>query len=386
MKKSVLRCLSATIVYVFSATITIAYSANQIAIIDAGSGGSRLYVYTVTPTPSPSGVPLVVEDPVFTKRVTPGLATLALNLNQAAVNNYMAPLWNQLLTNHYQGPVFLMATAGMRLLPLVTQQAIYALVRESAVEFSIPNFSAQTISGIVEGQYGWTTVNYLEKTFQESKPTIGALDLGGASTQITYEMTSGLAPTQPIKVGNKTYSVYSNSFLGFGQTEMRQNVAGYNHLNFAACYPKGYVPLFPYTPVGNFDFTTCKQLTANYMIMNANELQVPTDVAQHDFIAFSGYYFSASFFFGNPPGTISASRYQSQINAICYQSWAEFKQAYPTVPEQFLSAECLNGVYIYNLLSRLYGNVGDVGGTVTALDEIDGQDLTWTLGAALLNS
>ena len=52
----------------------------------------------------------------------------------------------------------------------------------------------QVIDGRMEGVYGWIAVNYMLGRFDHNfvehqrQPTVGALDMGGASTQITYEV------------------------------------------------------------------------------------------------------------------------------------------------------------------------------------------------------
>lgn len=85
-------------------------------------------------------------------------------------------------------------------------------------------------SGDEEGSFGWLTANYLLGTFDISpgdtpKPSIGALDLGGASTQITFQPSSDiLAGYFPIYLGLKEevqYDLYSHSFLRFGQDQAR---------------------------------------------------------------------------------------------------------------------------------------------------------------------
>ena len=53
---------------------------------------------------------------------------------------------------------------------------------------------SQVIDGRMEGVYGWIAVNYMLGRFDHAfvepnrQTTVGALDMGGASTQITYEV------------------------------------------------------------------------------------------------------------------------------------------------------------------------------------------------------
>lgn len=90
-------------------------SANPIyAIMDGGSGATRLYVYKVTE--GAFGVPLVESIPVIDKKISPGIST--------AINDcgpYIEPLLTRLReTLDQQGiseshvTVALLATAGMR--------------------------------------------------------------------------------------------------------------------------------------------------------------------------------------------------------------------------------------------------------------------------------
>lgn len=54
------------------------------------------------------------------------------------------------------------------------------------------------------------------------RDTIGALDLGGASTQITFETSEKVenkSNTMELKLFGKTYRLYTQSFLCYGQDQ-----------------------------------------------------------------------------------------------------------------------------------------------------------------------
>jgi len=96
-------------------------------------------------------------------------------------------------------PIFLLATAGMRLLPerqrkeLLHQICAYT---RKATPFMLPDCDAQiqVIPGDAEGLYGWVAANYLLGGFDDAVKhdhgkghhTYGFLDMGGASAQIAF--------------------------------------------------------------------------------------------------------------------------------------------------------------------------------------------------------
>jgi apyrase len=92
----------------------------------------------------------------------------------------------------------------------------------SASEFSFTAGDARSISGEEEAAFGWVTVNYLQDTLSESKTSTGALDLGGASTQITFEPLSAsiLASVYPLNLGaGMQHNLYAHSYLYYGNNE-----------------------------------------------------------------------------------------------------------------------------------------------------------------------
>ncbi|KAF7325386.1 F-box domain-containing protein [Mycena venus] len=84
-------------------------------------------------------------------------------------------------------PLFLLATAGMRLLSEEKQAQVLQAAIEEKSRAGPCGSSVRIITGEEEGLFGWIAVNYLMDGFLESQTTYGFLDMGGASTQIAFE-------------------------------------------------------------------------------------------------------------------------------------------------------------------------------------------------------
>ncbi|KAG8527594.1 uncharacterized protein KY384_007747 [Bacidia gigantensis] len=141
-------------------------------------------------------------------------------------------------------PLFLLATAGMRLLPkhqqdvLLTEVCAYA---RSKTKFSVPDcdIHIRIIPGEVEGLYGWIAANYLLGGFDHPKmhdgehdhPTFGFLDMGGASAQIAFAPNATeserhaddlkLLRLRTVDGTPAEYRVFSTTWLRFGVNEAR---------------------------------------------------------------------------------------------------------------------------------------------------------------------
>lgn len=73
-------------------------------------------------------------------------------------------------------------------------------------------------------QYG-----FAGRWLHPGRETVGALDLGGASTQITFETSEEVEDSgdkMDLKLYGQTYKVYTHSFLCYGQDQfLRKLVA-----------------------------------------------------------------------------------------------------------------------------------------------------------------
>ncbi|VDO97384.1 unnamed protein product [Heligmosomoides polygyrus] len=191
-------------------------------IMDAGSTGTRLFLYTWT---SNSDKELINISPALdhlnnhvVKKVYPGLSSFQDHPDQAA--EYIKPLLDyatQFIPHDKlpYTPVFLLATAGMRL-----------IMKEHI----------RVIEGKWEGIYSWIAVNYILGKFnisnssEEARPdTVGMIDMGGASMQIAFEMQPDdefrSENVENVNLGCRDdddrhkYKLFVTTFLGYGVNE-----------------------------------------------------------------------------------------------------------------------------------------------------------------------
>ncbi|PRW21038.1 putative apyrase 7 [Chlorella sorokiniana] len=197
---------------VHAARQTYTSAAGHVLVIDAGSSGTRMYAYSwrqatsggaprleaVPSTAAPHKVPRrALPDKRAYQRVEtePGLdafADDAAGLQAKALGPLLE--WAAAVVPRSQRPrtpVFLFGTAGLRKLSEEQQARLLdgcrAVLGASFFRFD-PSW-VRIISGTDEGVYGWIALNYLADTLQgggSSGGTVGALDLGGSSLEVTF--------------------------------------------------------------------------------------------------------------------------------------------------------------------------------------------------------
>ena len=204
-----------------------------IAIVDAGSAGSRIYLYrhsfldnrihvqiaTKPPTP-PSTLPHPIE-----KKLEPGLSHYASTGDYSGAAESLEPLLKYVLEWvpeewASQTPLYVYATAGLRLLPLASQEAtldaIVARVNEQ-YPFTFQRQHARVITGKEEGLFAWLALNYALGTLHSNASsasttastaadgnTAGLVELGGASVQVAMEMTPALIDSLGVGGGGES--------------------------------------------------------------------------------------------------------------------------------------------------------------------------------------
>lgn len=348
-------------------------------LMDAGSTGTRAHLFEYS---HDTTVPTITD--LYSVSTKPGLSSYK-NMPQ---DSYKAiePLLKEMhtyLSNknipEAEVSVTILATAGMRLLPQPEQEAIYRHVESFLkTNYAYPIRRIQTIAGDDEALYAWLDVNYLNNTFHAKSASVGTLDMGGASTQIAFELSNASTVKIPaesishIKIGNQAYTVFRSSYLGLGQDQLRAKV---NESNGAfSCYPMNY-PL-PNT-TGAFNFGDCQQ---QYQTTLSAYQPIFSSIPHFsgEMIAFSGFYYQFNFFKEDPHTT--REKFQQKVKEVCGNTWEKLQQQYPSQPADYLATYCANAAYHDILLHQSY-KLADQQLTITK--KINGKEIDWTLGALL---
>ncbi|KAI9594174.1 nucleoside phosphatase family-domain-containing protein [Syncephalis fuscata] len=205
---------------------------NYALIIDAGSGGTRIYPYYWQSVTAKN--PHVAVNPMFKKggkqqkaKVAPGLAAQ----EPAKVAEYLLPLIEKakkFIPSEYHSntPIFLKATL---------------------VPFNFDSKSgAQIITGEQEGIYGWITTNTLMNTLHATTPLKGAY-----TTQ----------------VNETSYELYAHSYLGLGVGEARKRCTEIQD----PCTPNGVTQSFVVNGrtvklIGRGNFEGCREVVRRTLL------------------------------------------------------------------------------------------------------------------------
>ena len=197
-------------------------------VVDAGSSGSRIFLYR---WPKQGGEHGATEE-VFNEEMTPGISDPEHGL--AALQELVTLAKNALPEHHgvqaHDVPIYLGATAGLRLVQPFERELTMTRIRDSLhnSDFIFQDNWARVISGEEEGIYDWLTINYIKNGGalpDRLSPTYGALDLGGASTQISFSSRGRRLLRSKeefsLRIDDSNYLLYSHSFLHYGVDEAR---------------------------------------------------------------------------------------------------------------------------------------------------------------------
>jgi Golgi nucleoside diphosphatase len=356
------------IISLLSTSQALAAQNQDVLVVDAGSSHSELFLFHMTPKAN------TLPDISVTYHSESDLALSEQVANPAGVRQWVLELTKSLPPQLVPTtPIYVMGTAGMRQLSPEQQQDVYQAVTaelENQTHFQ-PKFVG-TIDGQQEGIFGWLTVNYLSNRLANPKATTyGVLDMGGGSTEITFETHTTARPEdlKPIHLGSYHYQVFSHSFLGLGHNEALKRAGN------PSCYPTN-TPLSDGT-FAQFNYETCLASTAQ-MLHQDEVADIVPSVSQKTFVGLSGYYYTFDFF----NSISSPKKLKTKVQQFCQQPWDNIKLSHPTIADKYLKTYCFTGIYDAAILTDGYHQLLQ-NNTVKVLDKINDVDLDWTLGAAL---
>ncbi|XP_027757515.1 ectonucleoside triphosphate diphosphohydrolase 6 isoform X2 [Empidonax traillii] len=280
-------------------------------MFDAGSTGTRIHIFKFTQQPR--------ETPKLThetfKALKPGLSAYADDVEKSvqgieellevAKKEVPMELWKFT-------PLVLKATAGLRLLPGEKAQKLLDKVKEifQASPFFVRDDCVSIMNGTDEGISAWITINFLTGRLDDpQKRSVGMLDLGGGSTQITFlPRTEGSLQTSPaghttsFHMFNHTYKLYSYSYLGLGLMSARLAILGgvegkpSEEELISPCLPPGFKSEWQHAEIvykikgqkaGEPLYESCSNKVAKMLYKKVHKAEEVKDL---DFYTFSYYY------------------------------------------------------------------------------------------------
>ncbi|XP_061459752.1 ectonucleoside triphosphate diphosphohydrolase 8 [Rhineura floridana] len=403
-------------------------------VFDAGSSHTSLFVYQ-WPMDKENNTGVVSQ--TFSCHVNgPGISSYASNPPQAGASLKKcldAAMMVIPPERQKEAPAYLGATAGMRLLRMENESVSAQILEEvskTIKQYPVSFQGARIISGEDEGTYGWITINYLLDSFTKYSakdrdwihpPTaniLGALDLGGASTQISFVPAGHIAnpdEAAQFRLYGFDYTIYTHSYLCFGQNQALQrliqiivNSSTSGEVDHP-CYPAGYKDeiltaslysspcaeqsdpppaLKNVTLMGTGNASLCRETFKqifNFSNRSHNESCGFNGVYQPNvngkFLAFSAYYYT--FHFLNLTETQPLATVEKDTQAFCARTWDDLKSSYPKEKENYLKNYCANANYILTLLLDGYGFRNDTWNNIAFRMQAANTDIGWTLGYML---
>uniref|UniRef100_A0A8C4YQC0 Ectonucleoside triphosphate diphosphohydrolase 3 n=1 Tax=Gopherus evgoodei TaxID=1825980 RepID=A0A8C4YQC0_9SAUR len=339
-------------------------------VLDAGSSRTTVYVYQ---WPAEKENDTGVVSQTF-KCSVKGLGISSYGNNPQEIVKPIDDCMNKVKEKipshlHKNTPTYLGATAGMRLLRLQNETAANEVLGSIQNYFRSQPFEfrgAQIITGQEEGVYGWITANYLMGNFLEKTlwrrwvhphgaETMGALDLGGASTQLSFvpeECMQNSNSTLQVQLYGYEYSVYTHSFQCYGRDEAEKRLLAslvqtkvdnpcypqnyetvltmkslYGSLCTESLRPTNYNPgqLINFKGTGDpalcrekvsllFNFTACNDKGEDCSFNGVYQPKL-----KGKFVAFSGFYYTANAL--NLTGCFPLADFNSSMWFFCSQNW-----------------------------------------------------------------
>ncbi|XP_034458500.1 ectonucleoside triphosphate diphosphohydrolase 2 [Hippoglossus hippoglossus] len=377
-------------------------------VLDAGSSHTALYIYK-WPADKQNGTGVVTQ---HSECHVKGGGISSYAGQQGAAGQSLEVCLDQAVKDipkerHRLTPVYLGATAGMRLLNKYSPEQSGRILQEVGHRIQSYPFNYQgaaILSGQKEGAYGWVTVNYLLENFikygfvghwlSPGRPTVGALDFGGASTQITFatqEDVEDKNDTMKMRLYGHEYSLYTHSFLCYGRDQVLKRLQahlvksqGYSQSAVHPCYPAGHSMSFKLSTIFNSPCTV-KYAPSSYnpeasvtlqgsghyehCVGNVSEIfsfdscsfsrcsfdKVFQPNVTGSFMAFSAFFYTHSFLQEVTGITVnSPSRLDDAARTVCTMSFSQMLLLAPKQKSR-LQDYCASSVFIKVLMLRGYG-------------------------------
>ncbi|XP_027412781.1 ectonucleoside triphosphate diphosphohydrolase 8 isoform X6 [Bos indicus] len=324
-------------------------------VFDAGSSHTSLFVYQWPANKeNDTGI---VSQALACQAEGPGISSYASD--PARVGESLQGCLEEALAlipkaKHHETPMFLGATAGMRLLSRKNRsqaEDVFAAVSRALGQSPVDFRGAELLTGQDEGAFGWITINYI----------LGLLVKASTGLLIRHPCYhSGYRGTLALA------SLYESPCAPAAPPDLSQNLTVEGTGNPGACV-EALRKLF--------NFSSCD---GREDCAFAGVYQPPV---QGQFYAFSNFYYTFNFL--NLTSKPSLSGAKATIWEFCLRPWKLVEASAPPGQDRWLRDYCASGLYILTLLVEGYGFSEETWGGIEFRQQAGGADIGWTLGYML---
>ena len=384
---------------------------NYAVLLDAGSSSTKMAIYQFLSSGPSLHFSEIVQLSPSPYKAQPGLSDFASDPTQ--VEAYIMPLIvaaTKTVPRDEQAstPIYLLATAGMRLLPEDQANDLLTEVRnlfndKEKCPFLFENDNnARIITGQAEAIYSWVTVNFLANVFHSGRKPYGSLDLGGASHQNTWPFRKNHSDTVIINIAGKNVSLFARSYLGYGLNEARKRYLKNAAQNAGCkgrsqcvvtspCHNKGFkeeIQFDDQKPIfkGTANVALCRKVIKEIFFCHLPDLKrcpfYDQPKLNGTFYAFSAFYYVltgiGSVCSDCDDIQVSPEMINRHSKSFCEKHYDEIKK------NPHAKDNCFGANYIYEALTAGYKLSS--GKEILVANSLNGFDLGWSLGATLYNT
>lgn len=393
-------------------------------VIDAGSTGSRVHVFAFQTVDD--GLKLLQDTFEATK---PGLSAKAEDPKGAAdslrrlmdVAVKTVPESARATTS-----AEIRATAGLRLLPGDASKNILAecvkMLGDYPFKFD-PAASVSIMDGADEGAFQWLTMNYLLGNLKGGGidhdgdiHTVAAVDLGGGSVQLAYQVGKESAASAPdgyvtkLRALGHSFDVYTRSHLGHGLMAARAAVLRLSKKDGESpCVHLGHDDVYEYagekyrsaSPKNGSDYDACFAAATAALGLD-KDCDGPKDECSFNGawggtpglgskrVYLSSYLWDRAINVGivsdvEIDGRSSVSEFKNAAEKACGVPLSSVRTEYHGVEEKDAPYLCMDLTFAHALLSKGFERHAWEDFTLVKQIEYDGKpvEAAWALGAAL---
>ncbi|XP_053863910.1 ectonucleoside triphosphate diphosphohydrolase 2-like [Malaclemys terrapin pileata] len=329
---------------------------------------------------------------------------------------------------HDQTPIYLGATAGMRLLNLTSptvSDTLLAAVTATLKSYPFDFRGAEILSSQNEGVFGWVTVNYLLENFikygwigrwsRSRKGTVGVMTIGEAPTRLTFKIKE--RSTDPenevtLRLYGQEHRVYTHHFPCSGTDQLRQRLLlkaiqdhGYVRDVSNPCWPLSYPRAVRF---GSVHDGPCTGSNASLRTPTSEDVfQVTGSSNSSACRKLMGSLFDSSLFCGFSQCSLNGvfqpniTRFQvisealdlvkkmtpstdlgQAVDSFCGLSVEELSKRFQMTPDS-LADHCSVSTFIYYLSTRGFLFDLDSSGQITFQEKVGNLSAGWALGYML---